>query len=384
MAQAGSLIGQTSDLPTAMDDPRVVADAAHKRERVRAWLEARGLRGVIISRRDNFSWLTGGGDSRVVECTEIGFASAVITPREHFLVAHSMDATRLIEEQVPGQGYELISMLWHEGDPRERARDLIGDKVGADTHLPGTVYVESEIVDLHYPLTDLEMARCRWLGQQSDEIMTKIARALRPGMTERQVADEMGIEHIRRGLDVDVLIVGSDERVFRHRHPMPTDKAIERYVLLHSVARRWGLHSNVSRCVHFGEPSEEIRRVFEAAATIEGHLFSRLEPGVRFAEILEWQKAWYAEMGFPDEWHYHFQGGPTGYVIVDATRCLTDKVVQVNQPFEWFITLTGTKVGELALLTGSGLEIASLGEEWPTFSVETERGMVKVPGLMRL
>jgi Xaa-Pro dipeptidase len=181
-----------------------------------------------------------------------------------------------------------------------------------------------------------------------------------------------------------VLILGSDERVFRYRHPMPTDKPIQRYALLHSVARRWGLHSNVTRCVHFGKPSNEVRRVCEAAATIEGRLFAKLQVAVRFADILEWQKAWYEELGFPEEWQYHFQGGPTGYVIVDAMRCLTDKVVQVNQPFEWFITITGTKVGELALLTKSGLEIASQGNHWPTYSVETEKGVVEVPGLMQL
>ena len=91
------------------------------------------------------------------------------------------------------------------------------------------------------------------------------------------------------------------------------------------------------------------------------HAFSfRLKPGVKFADILSRQKQWYAEQGYPEEWRNHFQGGPTGYVIVDAGRCLTDKVVQVNQPYEWFITITGTKMGELALLTEDGFEISIL------------------------
>ncbi|MGA2111626.1 MAG: M24 family metallopeptidase [Anaerolineales bacterium] len=376
---------EAQDLATPRNDPRVVADAALKRERTRAWLEQSGREGVILSRRDNFAWLSAGGDSRVVECTELGFGSAVITRRGQYIVAHSMDAARLLEEQVPGQGYELVSMRWYQGDPRERAKDLAGPgSAAADTPWPGTEYSEPDLVDLHYPMTDLEIGRCRWLGRQSDEILTETARSLKPGMSENEAATAMRIGHLRRGLDVDVLILGSDERVFRYRHPMPTDKPIQKYALLHSVARRWGLHSNVTRCVHFGEPSVEIRRVCEAAATIEGRLFAKLHAGVRFADILEWQKAWYKELGFPEEWHYHFQGGPTGYVIVDATRCLTDKVVQVNQPFEWFITITGTKVGELALLTKSGLEIASQGNHWPTYFVETDNGVVEVPGLMQL
>ena len=106
--------------------------------------------------------------------------------------------------------------------------------------------------------------------------------------------------------------------------------------------------------------------------------------GMRFADILTWQKAWYAELGYPDEWHNHFQGGPTGYVIADATRCLTEKVVQVPQPFEWFITLTGTKVAEVALLTKEKLELVSMGAGWPTMTIETDQGPVILPDLLQI
>ncbi|NTW37776.1 MAG: hypothetical protein HGB17_17035, partial [Syntrophobacteraceae bacterium] len=48
--------------------------------------------------------------------------------------------------------------------------------------------------------------------------------------------------------------------------------------------------------------------------------YRRLAPGLKFSQILEWQKEWYREFGFADEWHNHFQGGPTGYVIADPAR----------------------------------------------------------------
>ena len=201
-------------------------------------------------------------------------------------------------------------------------------------------------------------------------------------MTERQVADALRVAHIQNGMDVEVLIVGADDRVFRYRHPLPTQKPIEKYVLLHAVAQRWGLHANPTRSVHIGKPTPEVRKVFDAASTVAARLYSRLEPGVRFADILTWQKAWYAELGYPDEWHNHFQGGPTGYVIADVTRCLTNKVVQAPQPFEWFITLTGTKVAEVALMTEEKLELVSMGAGWPTMAIETEYGPFTLPDLL--
>jgi hypothetical protein len=39
-------------------------------------------------------------------------------------------------------------------------------------------------------------------------------------------------------------------------------------------------------------------------------------------------------------------------------------------------------VEELSILTTEGLEIASLGDQWPTISVETEKGPILVPGML--
>jgi len=64
---------------------------------------------------------------------------------------------------------------------------------------------------------------------------------------------------------------------------------------------------------------------------------------------------------------------------------LTEKVVQKNQPFEWFITITGTKVGELALLSEKGLEIPSYDRSsWPGKSVQTPKGELVFPDIMIL
>jgi antitoxin VapB len=362
----------------SQNDPRVIRDAAIKRERVQTWLRERGLDGVIISRRDHFAWITCGGDNHVLKNSDIGVGHLVITPQKCYLVAHSMDALRLFEEQVPGQGYELVSLHWYHGDPRLAARDLIGERWAADTPYEGAVEVNRDLSLLHDPLTELELARCRWLGQQVGDILCEIAQSLRPGQSEEEVARNLHVECIKRGIELDVLIVGSDERIFRYRHPLPTDKKIERYVLLHPAARRWGLHANVSRSVYFGKPPGNVERAYRAAATLEAHLLDRLVPGLSFAEILEWQKSQYAELGFVDEWRHHFQGGPTGYVVVDALRHSTAAKVQVNQAFDWFITITGAKVEELVLLSKRGIEIPSFQAPWPVFEPE---GGIPVPDL---
>jgi len=94
----------------SQNDPRVIHDAAIKRSRVQAWLGEQGLDGLVISRRDHFAWITCGGDNHVLKNSEVGVGHLVITPEKCYLVAHSMDALRIFEEQAPGQGYELVSL----------------------------------------------------------------------------------------------------------------------------------------------------------------------------------------------------------------------------------------------------------------------------------
>jgi Xaa-Pro dipeptidase len=368
-------------LPENAEDPRLLVCAAEKRQRLRDWMAGQGLDGVILSRRDNFAWLTAGGDSHVLSNSEAGVGHLVLTGNKQYLVAYSMDAQRLLDEQTRGQGYELVELRWRQGDPRLKAMGLAGRRIAADTTLEGALEKNKEIGYLHFPLHELEISRIRWLARRTGEILVHMAGWVQPGMSEIQIAREMKNAFTQDGIDLDVLIVGSDERVIKYRHPLPTQKQMERYVLLHPAARRWGLHANVSRSVHFGPPSQVVKDAYQAAATIEGRVLSMLKPGLKFSEILEHQKDWYSFLGFPGEWEFHFQGGPTAYQVADPARCLTDTAVEVNQAFDWFITVTGAKVEELALLTAAGIELASFSTGWPGIQVSTSTGMITLPDL---
>ncbi len=362
----------------------VLADAAAKVGRAREYMTREGLEALVIGRQDNFAWLTAGGDGRVVTTSELSFAYLVVTRDRQWLVSPATDGQRFLDEQVAGQGYELVNVLWHEGSPAERVLDLTrGLRTGADVPLAGARLLGRELVDLHYPLSGLDLRRCRWIGRATSAILTRVAAEIQPGMSEADIAARLLHEYALAGMTLDVLILGTDERIYRYRHPLPTGKALERYALLHPAARRWGLHANVTRLVHFGPPPGTIARAFDAAVTIAGHVATLLAPGVRFADVLAEQKRLYAELGYPDEWHRHFQGGITGYTLVDAGRCL-DPAAQValRQAFDYFITVTGAKVEELMLLTEAGVEVASLAEGWSVRRVETPRGEVVMPDML--
>jgi antitoxin VapB len=380
--------GRDSGLGSASDQigtpEQVLSDAKTKQERVRTFLEEQGLDALVLGRQDNFAWLTAGGDSRVITTSEMGFGYLIITGDQKWLVSHSMDGERFIKEQVPDQGYDLVTSYWHQASPEQKVLNLTrGMAVGADFALEGARQYSQELVDLHYPLTDLDIERCRWIGLTVNNILTDVARNLQPGQTEQEVAAQLLYEYALAGMTIDVLIVGFDERVRHYRHPMPTDNRLQRYALLHPAARRWGLHANVTRLVHFGEPPSDTKRAIDGVATIGGHVATMLAPGVLFADILTEQIRLYRELGYSGEWMYHFQGGITGYALADPTRCRDQEARAIErQAYDYFITITGAKFEELTLLTEDGPTFASLGPGWPTRTIRTPKGEIAVPDVL--
>jgi len=356
-----------------------------KLQRIRVFLEQKGYGALILGRRDNFAWFTGGGDSTVIRSSEIGFALLVITMDAVHFVAQTMDGPRILDEEMQGMQVEPAFLRWHDETREEKALGLAkGLKVVSDIPLTGGTMAPAEIARLHYPLTEGEMERCRQLGAKTERIIASVAAELRPGMTEREVEAMFLGEYAREGMTCDVLLIGSDERIAKYRHPSPTEKRIERIVILHPAVRMGGLHANVTRMVWFGDRvPEETARKYEAASRIEAAAVSLCTPGRTFASILEAQKNLYRETGFEEEWHNHYQGGITGYLLAEPTLCMDPAaVVSPNQAFDWFITITGVKVEELSLTGRKGPEVVSVSGRWPVRTYEYDGRSFELPAIL--
>jgi Xaa-Pro aminopeptidase len=360
-------------------------DFLEKTARVRAWLEQTGRNALVIGRRDNFSWLTGGGDNTVVRNSDMGASLLVVTASTVYHVAYVMDGPRIRDEELPGIDVEPVFLKWYEMSLGEKVAELIrGRAAVTDVPVNGATFLPREVTMLHYPLTAVEVDRCRQLGRTTEEVIGRVAASVAPGMQEREIESRLLAEYAGEGISCDVLLVGSDERIARYRHPLPSEKRVDRLVLLHPAVRKWGLHANVTRMVYFGDriPAEVVAR-YEAACRIEAAAISQCIPGRKFAGILDLQKRLYAETGFPQEWRNHYQGGVTGYALVDATLCTDPSAsVSANQVYDWFITITGVKVEELSLSGPAGPEVLSACGGWPTREYEHDGVWLRLPQIM--
>src|SRR5439155_13905698 len=94
-------------------DPK--PEIEEKLERLARVITDEGLAGVLINTQPNFAWLSAGGNNGIDSSRQAG-AGTLLVRRDgrKFLLANRIELTRLMTEQLNGQGYEPIDFGWEE------------------------------------------------------------------------------------------------------------------------------------------------------------------------------------------------------------------------------------------------------------------------------
>jgi Xaa-Pro aminopeptidase len=356
-----------------------------KQDRIQQLLRKTDLDALLLRRVSSFAWATCGAASYVNTASTMGEAALVITPADLFLVANNIEATRLRqEEKLERQGWEFRISPWYEA--KDAIADLTRDlKLGSDGPFAGAKDLSSEISRMRVNLTPEEGERFRVLGRLCGEAMNEAARAVRPGQTEYEVASLLAREAEKRGIQDVVNLIASDERVFSFRHPLPTQKEINRYVMLVLCGRWKGLVCSLTRFVHFGPLPDELLEKTEAVAKIDAGMIAATRPGRSIGEIFQMTQTAYADVGFADEWQLHHQGGPAGYEPREyvALPGTADRVM-AGQVYAWNPSITGTKSEDTILVGESENEILTRIEGWPTQTIEVDGELIRRPAVLAL
>ncbi len=195
-----------------------------KEKRVREFLKSKGLKGLLLKRQANFSWMTCGGLNLVGITTEMGATSLLITENSKFVISNNIEAPRMIEEEgLEKQGFVVKTFPWHEDQETSIVKDLVGDgPVGCDVPFPNTVMVAEEVAKLRYSLTPEEVDRYRWLGEKASLALEKTVMKARKGEKESEVVGRLCKELWKDRIDPITLMSAADDRVSKFRHSIPT------------------------------------------------------------------------------------------------------------------------------------------------------------------
>lgn len=342
-----------------------------KQRRIKALLECQKLDALLLRRASSFAWATCGAASQVNIADCYGKSQLLITKSKRFLITDSIEAPRLIqEEKLTDQGWEIIASDWY--DPEEPVCRLTkGFKLGCDSSFSGAVDLSSNLADMRANLTAPEVKRFKKLAQYCAQAMEATIRSVRPGQSEYAIAAKLAQESQKRGVQAIINLVGTDERIYALRHPLPTSKKLERYAMLVLCGRKWGLICSLTRYVHFGPLPDHLKEKSEAVAKIDACLMANTQPVKQMGEVFKQAIAAYAETGYPEEWRFHHQGGLAGYEPREVLATpISEEVISEGQVYSWNPSITGTKSEDTILVTDQGCQILTAIKDWPTIPIE--------------
>ncbi|MGD8240744.1 MAG: M24 family metallopeptidase, partial [Armatimonadota bacterium] len=317
--------------------------------------------------------------------SENGIATLVVTPERDYAITNNIEEQRILDEEIGDLGIEVRSHAWWDGDGAAALlRELAREPFAGDVPLGGAQDVAAEIAALRYSLLPSELERYKYGGETVGRILREVAQDIKPGDLEGRIAGMMAEKLMAWGLIPGVVLVATDERILKYRHPIPNAaKPLQKYAMLVVGGRYKGLCLSATRLVHFGPLDDELRRRQEAVAYVDATLISHTTPGARIGDVFAAGIAAYEEQGFADEWRLHHQGGPTGYAARDyKAEPDCDLTVQPNQAFAWNPSVTGTKSEDTMVLTDGAPEIITGTPDWPMLSTEVAETTWQRPGIL--
>ena len=362
-----------------------------KMNRVQNFLREQHLAGILISRVNNFSWVTAGiADNEIVITSEIGAASLLVMNDGHrYVLGEDGEVSRHAHEDLAGLDFEPVGYFWYQDQiVPDRKLEIIhriahGQPVGTDVPYGDLKFVAAEFSRLRYQLTDSEIKKYRWVGQRATEAVIAVCRQLQPGITEKQIEVMASNELLRRGMRPTVLLMGVDGRVSDYYHHTPTDLQLKEYAIVNVCARRWGLVASVARFVHFGPLEPDLQRRLLAAMKISAEYQANSIPGATAGHIIEMAKRWFANEGFDEDWEKHHQGGAIGYSEREWIAVPGSKEVILDQEaFAWNPIVEGTLSFDTILAYKDHIENLTHTADWPSVPIVIDGRTYHMPDVL--
>ena len=349
--------------------------------RLRTRMAEQQLDAVTLTNLANTAWMTAGAATYVNAATETGVATIVITADRAIVVTDGIEAPRLEQEERLGElGFTFAIDPWYARGG-ELAHIIEGLRVGHDGTGTGHDF-STDLRDLRTHLQPEEVTRIREVGQLTGAAMQTALRDVQPGMTEFDVAARLAAASLTAGGLPIVILVASDARIAAYRHPLPTDKRVEHYLMAVLCLRKYGLVASVTRLIHFGPMPDALRAKAVAVARVDAQMILGTQPGRTLGDMFALARAAYAEAGFPEAIEEHHQGGSAGYQSREVLALPENPTpIALHQAFAWNPSVRGVKSEDTILVTANGPLVLTAIDGWPTWDMSVDGTTIARPAI---
>lgn len=234
--------------------------------------------------------------------------------------------------------------------------------------LPGAthIFTESTVGALRMRKTAEEFKLLKMNALLADGAQQAAADAIKPGVTESQVADAIKAHFINNDAKPAFDIVGASENgAFPHHHT--SDRVLKDgdTVVVDLGGFKQGYPSDITRMVSIGEPSDEYKKVHAIVNEAVEAALAAAKPGVVARDVDNAARSVIEKAGY-GEYFTHRAGHGLGieiheppYISASSDVVLDEGMVFSIEPGIYMPGKFGVRLEEIVFLRADGLEVLS-------------------------
>jgi len=361
---------------------------ADRRDRLAQRVAKEGLDAILVTDLANVAYLTGfGGDSSylIVTPTTVKFLSDARYEEQTAEECPGLDAyfrrpgetqlqstsKRLSELGCRKVGFEPASLSVLNFNALQEEAKTVEWK-----GLVGWVEEFRAIKDA------TEIAALKDANRIAEEAFREVVGSLSPSDTEKEVADRLEFAMRKRGASAAAFAtIAAAGPLSAHPHAIPGNKRIgeESILLIDWGAKGKFYHSDCTRTLSLGAPSNRFREVYQIVLTAQQCAIEAIRPGVKACDVDAAARSYISDKGFGAEFG-HGLGHGVGLQIHEAPQMRPESTVILQagmvvtvEPGVYLQGWGGVRIEDMVLVTENGAEILTsipktLGEAQAIFT----------------
>ena len=308
-----------------------------RQQDLRKVLDERSLDGMLITNLTNVRYISGFTGSA---------ASCLITPEGQFFIT---DGRYIEQSKAQVKGFErFIDMNSHLSQIKDNNLNPTGFKLAFEgdhmsyalyknmiSMFPNTKWENSSMIleDLASVKDDHELECIRTAVEVTDKVYEEILPMLRPGFTEKQVANTM-VSKYREYAEGEayspIVATGPNGAL---PHAIPTDREFQNgdFIVIDAAAKYGGYHADMTRTPVVGEATEKHKEVYSIVKEAQQRGCDIAKAGVPCKKVDAATREYIGEMGY-GEYYTHGTGHGLGLEIHTSPRFSpqSKQVLEVN------------------------------------------------------
>ncbi|MFC7364576.1 MULTISPECIES: M24 family metallopeptidase [Bhargavaea] len=350
-----------------------------KLQEIRMYMEENGIDVALVTTPDNVFYLSGFNS----EPHERLLAVAVFRDAEPFIIAPKMELPDVKAAGWTGEsvGHEDTDDAWMIVDRTIRKRGNTPSRIAIEkSHMNveryerlKELYPEAAFTGLDSKLNAMrnikdqaELEKLRKAAELADYAIEVGCREIAEGKTELEILTAIEFEMKKKGvshMSFDTMVLSGKKTA--SPHGTPGERKIQKgdFVLFDLGVVWEGYCSDITRTVAFGEPTEEMRNIYETVKQAEQAAVDAVKPGVRAMDLDKTARDVITEAGY-GEYFTHRLGHGLGISVHEFPSLhgsnemkLEEGMVFTIEPGIYHPDITGVRIEDDVVVTSDGVEV---------------------------